>query len=42
MSIKANVAITAVMAIAAMMTIFTTAIMTNVSKIAKLIDNEAI
>ena len=42
MSITANVAITTVMAITAMITIFTTAIMTNISKVAKLIDNEVI
>ena len=41
MSITAKVAITAVMAITTMITIFKTAIMT-ISKVAKLIDNEVI
>ena len=42
MSITANVAITVVMDIAAMITIFTTAIMTNEYKITKLIYKYAI
>ena len=42
MFITANVAITAVMAIVAMGTIFTTGIMTNISKIAKLVDDKVI